>query len=69
MSCNYELPNNESEEIKKLVEHEIDFTKSNLMLKTLVLIKNFDGISPEHVGDTLCENLYDLTLKYHLESN
>ena len=72
MSCNYELSINEQEEIKKLFHHEIDFTKSNSKLNAQNSIDKelawFDGISPERV-DNFCENLYDLTQKYHLESN
>jgi len=69
MTCNYKLSNQEQEEIKKLVQNEIEFVKLNSKLdfhgfnidKELAW---FDGISPEHV-DEFCESLYDLTQNYH----
>ena len=69
MTCNYELSNQEQEEIKKLVQNEIEFVESNSELdfngfnidKELAW---FDGISIKHV-DEFCSNLYDLIEKYH----
>ncbi len=73
MTCNYELSNHEQEEIKKLAQNEIEFVKSNskINFQNFSIDKElawFDGISSEHVAD-FCESLYDLTQKYHLESN
>ena len=64
MTCHYELSIVAQEEIKKLIQNEIDFVKSNLTSdfngynidKELAW---FDGISPEHVN-VFCESLYDL---------
>jgi len=69
MTCNYELSNQEQEEIKKLVQNEIEFVKSNSKSdfqgfsidKELAWV---DGIPNEHV-DEFCKSLYDLTQKYH----
>lgn len=46
MTCNYELSNQEQEEIKKLVQNEIEFVKLNSKhdFKTSVLIKNLHGL-------------------------
>jgi len=68
MTCDYELSNQEQEEIKKLIHNEIEFVKSNSKSdfqgfhidKELVWV---DGISPEHI-DEFCISLYDLTQKY-----
>ncbi len=69
MTCNYELSNQEQEEIKKLVQNEIEFVKSNSKsdFQDFSIDKElawFDDISPEHV-DEFCKSLYDLTQKYH----
>ncbi len=69
MTCNYELSSLEQEEIKKMIEYEIDFVNSNSKSKfnDFHIDKElawFDGISSEHV-DNFCENLYDLTQKNH----
>jgi len=69
MTCNYELSNQEQEEIKKLVQNEMEFVKSNSKsdFQEFNIDKElawFDGISNEHV-DEFCKNLYDLTQKYH----
>jgi len=67
MTCNYELSNQEQEEIKKLTQNEIEFVKSNSNFQEFSIDKElawFDGISNEHV-DEFCESLYDLTQKYH----
>ncbi len=69
MTCNYELSNQEQEEIKKLVQNEIAFVKLNSKsdFQSFNIDKElawFDGISSEHV-DNFCNSLYDLTQKYH----
>ncbi len=69
MTCNYELSNQEQEEIKKLVQNEIDFVKSNSKsnFQNFNIDKDlawFDVISPENI-DNFCKSLYDLTQKYH----
>ncbi len=69
MTCNYELSNQEQEEIKKLVQNEMAFVKLNSKsdFQSFNIDKElawFDGISPEHV-DNFCNSLYDLTQKYH----
>jgi len=69
MTCNYELSNQEQEEITKLVQKEIEFVKLNSKLdfQGFNVDKEFawfDGISTEHI-DTFCNSLYDLTQKYH----
>jgi len=69
MTCNYVLSNQEQEEIKKLAQTEIEFVKLNSKLdfQGFSIDKElawFDGISHKHV-DEFCENLYDLTQKYH----
>ena len=67
MTCDYELSNQEQEEIKKLVQNEIEFVKSNSDFQGFSIDKElawFDGISPEHI-DEFCTSLYDLTQKYH----
>jgi len=69
ITCNYELSNQEQEEIRKLVQNEIEFVKFNLKsdFQGFNIDKElawFDGISPEHI-DEFCESLYDLTQKYH----
>ncbi len=69
MTCNYELSNQEQEEIKKLVQNEIEFVKlhSKSDFQSFNIDKElawFDGISPEHI-DNFCNSLYDLTQKYH----
>jgi len=65
MTCNYVLSNQEQEEIKKLVQTEIEFVKSNFQDYNIDKeLAWFDGISAEHV-DEFCISLYDLTQKYH----
>ena len=68
MTCNYELSVDEQNEIKKMIESEMTFVKSKSnefqgynIDKELAW---FDGISSEHVTQ-FCEDLYDLTQKYH----
>ncbi len=65
MTCNYVLSNQEQEEIKKLVQTEIEFVKLNFQDYNIDKeLAWFDGISVEHV-DEFCKSLYDLTQKYH----
>jgi len=69
MTCNYELSNQAQEEIKKLVQKEIEFVKSNSKsdFQDFSIDKElawFDGISIKHV-DEFCKSLYDLTQKFH----
>jgi len=65
MTCNYTLSIQEQEEIKKLVQTEIEFVKSNFQDYNIDKeLAWFDGISTEHV-DEFCKNLYALTQKYH----
>jgi len=65
MTCNYILSNREQEEIKKLVQTEIEFVKSNFQDYNIDKeLAWFDGISAEHV-DEFCKSLFDLTQKYH----
>ena len=69
ISCDYDLTTQEQNEIKKLVQHEIDFVKSksnpvSLEFKIDKEMSWFDGISSEHVDD-FCVSLYDLVQKYH----
>ncbi len=69
MTCDYELFNEEQEEIKKLVHREMIFVESNSKSDFQGFNINkelawFDGISPEHV-DEFCNSLYDLTQKHH----
>ena len=69
MTCNYELSNQEQEEIKKLVQNEIEFVNSGSKSDFLGFnidkeLAWFDGISHENV-DEFCKNLYGLTQNYH----
>jgi len=67
MTCIYNLSNQEQEEIKKLIQHKIEFVKSKSDFQGYNIDKEFawfDGISNEHV-DEFCTSLYDLTQKYH----
>ena len=69
MTCDYELLPEEQDEIKQLIESEIEFVKLNSKFdfQGLNIDKElawFDGIPSEHV-DEFCKNLYDLTQKYH----
>ena len=69
MTCSYEFSKQEQEEIKKLVDDEIEFVKSNSKsdFQGFNIDKEiawFDGISIEHM-DEFCTSLYDLTQKYH----
>ena len=69
ITCNYKLSNQEQNEIKKLVQNEIEFVKLNSKsdfpdFNIDQELAWFDGISDEHV-DEFCKSLYDLTQKYH----
>jgi len=65
MTCDYVLSNQEQEEIKKLIQSEIEFVKLNFQDYNIDKeLAWFDGISVEHV-DEFCKSLYDLTQKYH----
>jgi len=69
MTCNYELSNAEQEDIKKLIESEVDYVKSNKNydFQGFSIDKElawFDGVSSEHL-DNFCTYLYDLTQKNH----
>jgi len=69
MTCNYELTKHEQEEIKKLVQNEVEFVNSNLKSIPLEFNINkelswFDGIPTIHM-DKFCQSLYDLTQNYH----
>lgn len=66
-TCNYKLTKKEQKEIIKLFKDEVIFTKSSFDTKKFSMDEElswFDGISLEHVDD-FCNNLYDLTQKYH----
>jgi len=69
MTCDYELLNQEQDEIRKLLQNEIEFVKSNSKsdIRGFDIDKElawFDGISIQHV-DEFCTSLYNLTQKYH----
>ncbi len=69
MTCNYELSKSELDEIKKLIECEIEFVKSNgkFSFNDFHIDKEiawFDGIPTIHM-DKFCESLYGLTQNYH----
>lgn len=67
LTCNYELSQQEQEEIKRLFQNEIKFVNSKSESQEFNIDKElawFDGIPSEHV-DRFCNNLYDLTQKYH----
>ncbi len=67
ITCNYELTKKEQEEIIQLFKDEMIHAKIPFNTKKFSMDKElawFDGISSEHVDD-FCNNLYDLTQKYH----
>ena len=67
MTCNYELSQEEQEEIKKLFRNELEFVRSKSKFQDFSIDQElawFDGVSTEHVDD-FCESLYDITQKYH----
>ena len=69
MTCNYVLSEFEQNEIKKLIQDEIEFVNSNCknsfndysIDEDLIWI---DGVSSDHV-DFICGSLYDLSQKFH----
>jgi hypothetical protein len=69
MTCNHELSDAEQDNIKQLINNEIDYVKSNTNydFQGFNIDKElawFDGISSEHL-DSFCNALYDLTQKNH----
>jgi hypothetical protein len=69
MTCNHELSDAEQDNIKQLINNEIDYVKSNTNydFQGFSIDKElawFDGISSEHL-DSFCNALYDLTQKNH----
>ncbi len=69
MTCNYELSEQEQDQIAKLILDEIKYVqaKSKLPFNGFNIDKEvawFDGVSSNHV-ETFCTSLYDLTQKYH----
>ena len=69
MTCNYVFSKSEQNEIKKLIQDEIEFVNSNCknsfndysVNEELIWI---DGVSSDHV-DFICRSLYDLSQKSH----
>jgi hypothetical protein len=69
MTCNYELSINEQDEIKKLIQKEIDYVQLNSKFEFNGFsitdeLAWFDGIPSEHIDD-FCNGLYDLIQKKH----
>jgi len=67
ITCNYELTKKEQEEIIQLFKDEMSYAKIPFHTKNFSMDKElawFDGISSDHV-DNFCNDLYDLTQKYH----
>ena len=69
MTCNYELSKQEQEQIKKLIQSEIEYVESNSKynfegFSITPELAWFDGVPTEHVDD-FCTGLYDLTQKNH----
>ena len=69
MTCDYELSKQEQEQIKKLIQVEIEHVESNSKYDfggfsiTSELVW-FDGVSSEHM-DSFCNSLYDLIHTCH----
>ena len=69
MTCNYVFSKSEQNEIKKLIQDEIEFVNSNCknsfndysINEELIWI---DGVSSDHV-DFICRSIYDLSQKSH----
>jgi hypothetical protein len=69
MTCNYVFSKFEQNQIKKLIQDEINFVNLNCnnqfndysIDEELIWI---DGVSSDHM-DLICCNLYDLSQKYH----
>ena len=69
MTCNYRLSKQEQEQIKKLIQIEIDHVTSNFEYDFVGFnitseLAWFDGIASEHV-DNFCNTLYDLIHTCH----
>ena len=69
ITCDYNLTNQEIDEIKKLIQNEIKYVKENsrYVFHDFHIDKElawFDGVSPEHMNN-FCENLFDITQKFH----
>lgn len=69
MTCNYNLTKQEQDEIKKLIQKEIEYVQLNsyFEFKGFSITNElawFDGIPSEHVDD-FCNDLYDLTHNKH----
>ena len=69
MTCNYDFTSSEIDEIKKMIQKEIEFvnSKSENSFESYSIDKElawFDGVSSENV-DFFCNSLYDLTQKNH----
>ncbi len=69
MTCDYKLSKQEQEQIKKLIQSEIEYVKLNSKhdfggFSITQELAWFDGVSSEHVND-FCTDLYDLTQKFH----
>jgi len=68
MTCDYELSQQEQDQIKKLIQDEIEYVESNSKcnfegFNITPELAWFDGVSSEHV-DNFCNSLYDLIRKY-----
>ncbi len=68
-TCGFELSKQEQMQIKKLVQHEMDYVKSKhgydfAGSSVTSELSWFDGISSEHV-DSFCNSLYDLIQERH----
>lgn len=71
MTCNYKFSKNDEQKLKKMVNNENDFLKSNSAPKLEEFsitseLAWFDGVSPKNL-DSFCNSLYDLT--QNLKSN
>ena len=69
MTCNYELSEQEQEQIKKLILAEIEYVKSKCDydfcgFNVTSELSWFDGIPSEHV-DSFCNGIYDLIQERH----
>ena len=69
ITCDYELTKQEQEQIKKLIQVEMNHVKLN----SKSIFEGFhvapdltwvDGVSSEHIDD-FCNNIYDLIHKFH----
>jgi hypothetical protein len=69
MTCNYELSEQEQEQIKKLILAEIEYVKLECNydfggFNVTSELSWFDGIPSEHV-DGFCNCIYDLIQEHH----